>query len=324
MEGLFEIKQTITEKNHKEICRNAFFRRPAMYVLYAIYGFLIFCELCDLFIGNDVDWFLIGVILFVGGMLIFSYIRALKSSIAQNIELHGSAEKEGVFTITDDTINYYSSILGDKQFDVYNIKKVTQNKNYIFMCSKSKLRYIIKKDSFTKGSATELLRFFESKGIKVKGFAKLKFAIFFVIIALFAALVLGFKTSKMVYMRENAYGARFDMWYTLDNNGKLLTFEASNEAYRDEGENMIICSEYFEERMPLNDYEGCEVIADHENGKYYLCVDYSKADEEVFELLDISKGEKTFSKDVAEKYGCLDKYRVWFGCVDFYAGRTND
>ena len=66
-----------------------------------------------------------------------------------------SAEKQG-------KLYYYTPLISQKEY------RKSQTKNLILLKSRANLIYILRKDTFTKGTKDDFIAFLRSKGIKVK------------------------------------------------------------------------------------------------------------------------------------------------------------
>ncbi len=167
MEILFENKYTRDREWSREIFRYFYFKRPLMilfdiiFVLYLVFG--VYSSITS----KNVAWGLIIIPIAWFLFVVFYYVINRDVHFKRDLEMHGKAV-EVTATVTDEMISHSQSTGSELYLDYSNIKKAVQTKEYIFLITKTKLIYSFKKDSFTLGSADELLAFLKNKGVKVK------------------------------------------------------------------------------------------------------------------------------------------------------------
>ena len=99
---------------------------------------------------------------------IWLYRRSMKIWRARRIELNGEQDINVVYEITEDTVSSRSSVGEDVNISLDSVMKIRQSKNLIFMLTRAKIVYTLRKDAFTVGTAEEFVQFMRDKGINAK------------------------------------------------------------------------------------------------------------------------------------------------------------
>lgn len=172
----FENKYVKTLDREVELYKFFFWRSGAtviMYILFAIELFSSIINICSV-IFLDILIFdfsqMMGsysYLIVLVAMVAFSYFYGLKRR--RKLFLDYVKEPTEVTIRVDESFLHFDSTAGNcHKIKLGSVKKVYLTKNYIYISTKSKNGYALKKDSFTKGSEEEFYSFLRSNKIRVK------------------------------------------------------------------------------------------------------------------------------------------------------------
>ena len=167
MEPIFENQYMRDKETAKEVAAGIYFKRPMAILILVLCGICFAVNLFNLLMGFDA--FIYGLIfpLVYAVFWIYSYLMFKNSLIKRDAE---TFKGDVVITtgVYEDHITLNASNGSVVELEYGKIKKISLTKNYILVLSKARLMYILKKDSFTKGSLPEFTEFIKSKGLKIK------------------------------------------------------------------------------------------------------------------------------------------------------------
>ncbi len=168
MDILFENKFIRDKQMAKEVYFHYFFKRPSYIVADILLALLFVLNLVTAIISKEANFFLLVITPLIYVMQYLLYDQTVKMLLKRDKELYGDNPVEIRCEVTEESIKNYSSSGDINELSYSNIKYVAQTKNYILVASKASLIYILKKDGFTYGTATEFIKFLSSKNIKIK------------------------------------------------------------------------------------------------------------------------------------------------------------
>lgn len=167
MEILFENSYIRNRQLAKEIYRYYYFQRKNLLACYII---LFLCFIADILLAvfeNTIIWSILIIVPVLFLFQFYCYCRQVNTMIARDSEVHGK-EITVETIVTDEYIQNTASTGAVNKIEYCKIRNVVQTKNLILLRSKANLIYIFRKDTFTKGTADEFIRFLKNKGIKIK------------------------------------------------------------------------------------------------------------------------------------------------------------
>ncbi len=167
MEPLFENSHLNDKAMLKEFYGYFFYKSPVYIALYIIMGAAFISSLAILILDHI---FTAALILAPLCMLLptFRYFHSIKVQNKRNNEI-SSTPIEVKSAIFEDYIENTSSNGALTRIEFNKIKSAVQTKNLIMLRSDAKLVYVLRKDTFTKGTKEEFVAFLKSKGIKTVG-----------------------------------------------------------------------------------------------------------------------------------------------------------
>ncbi|MBQ6570712.1 MAG: YcxB family protein [Clostridia bacterium] len=149
------IKEMLAWSNFKSPIRIATLVLIAVGIIQSVTSYLHFHD--NTFLVSLVIW-----IIFIF-LLIFLYKKRVKLYAARDKEVSGGKEEEITVSLYDDKMAIEASSGGSVEVAYSSLKKIYTTKNLIIALSGARLMYILKKDSFTVGSADECVAFLKSK-----------------------------------------------------------------------------------------------------------------------------------------------------------------
>ncbi len=174
MDIKFENKYTRDERVMKEFFAYHFFKKPSSFITIFIISPLLFVYSLYMVIAlpssyEDKNFFFLMLVVSVVIVVIsiFGYYKNTKTLIAREREMNGGELFEIITSVTDDSI-IQSTEKSESKTELSCIKAVILTKNLIIFMTKTKLGFILKRDSFTVGTDKELLKFVEGKSLKIK------------------------------------------------------------------------------------------------------------------------------------------------------------
>ena len=171
METLFENKYTNDKETIKEYLIYSFWKRPS-----AIVSNILLVCMFMFFLSFYLSWnastdnkyfslFFMLWILIVWTVVLVRFLMSLRLAIRRNLEMNEGKPPVFNYLIFEDKIDLCFGTSESKSSIVFAlIKKVAVTKNLILLITKAKLLVILRKDSFTKGTYDEWLRFLREKG----------------------------------------------------------------------------------------------------------------------------------------------------------------
>lgn len=167
MEPIFENQYIRDRQTAKEISASIYFKRPISLAVLILCGICFAVNLFNLLMGFDA--YIYGLIFPPVYVLfwLYSYQMFKKSLVKRDAE---TFKGDVVITtgVYEDHITVTASNGSVVELEFDKIKKISLTKNYILIISKARLIYVLKKDSFTKGSFEEFTEYIKNKGIKIK------------------------------------------------------------------------------------------------------------------------------------------------------------
>lgn len=151
----------------KEVYFYLYFKRPFKIALHLLAIIIILYQLFTLIIYNYFDLFIITIWIIYLIIEIVSYKKMINLQFKRDLELNQGKILEVNTIITENSIKINASNNEKTELPFDKIKKGFQTKNLICLLSEAKLVYIFKKDSFTKGTSEEFIKFIKEKGIKL-------------------------------------------------------------------------------------------------------------------------------------------------------------
>lgn len=179
METNFENKYTQVSESSKQLYLYWYYKQPLFLVIHILAGVNFLSGIAGIIINlinlegtlfiNSIENILPSMlfILIFEGILLFSYFANIKTMEKRNTELSRS-EIECTVTVNADGITNYA-LESSQNVPLSSIKRAFTTKDYIFVVTRAKLVFILKKDSFTVGDTSGLLNFLRMKGVKVSG-----------------------------------------------------------------------------------------------------------------------------------------------------------
>lgn len=167
MEILFENKYTRNKELLKDVYTYAYFRRPLYIVLYIYFLLYLAWGIYDAITNRSFSSPLLIIPVIWFALILLMYFRNINTVLKRDLEIHGKPI-EVVVTVTDEKISQKQSTGSEYYLNYVDIKRAAHNENYIFLWSKTNLIYLFKIDSFSIGSADDLICFLQKKGIKIK------------------------------------------------------------------------------------------------------------------------------------------------------------
>ncbi len=166
MEPIFENKYIRDKETAKEISAFLYLKRPLSIVVGILCAFCFVVHLTFFILGYEYS--VLGFILLPTYIAykLYCYFVSKNSFIKRDAEI-----SKGDIVITTEiyedclTVKVSNGSVVELEYD--KIKKISLTKNYILIISKARLIYVLKKDSFTKGSFSEFIEYIKNKGIKI-------------------------------------------------------------------------------------------------------------------------------------------------------------
>lgn len=168
MEVLFENSYERTAESIKEFCRHIYFRRPIWIVVYCLLGVSLLANVVLILTGNYDNIGVSVLALLILAFPFYAYFKSTKMQIKRDREVGGGKPIYVKLMVADELIQSEASTGGVTQISYAQIKKGTQTKHMILLYTQANLVYLFRKDSFTKGSAADLIAFLKQKGVKIK------------------------------------------------------------------------------------------------------------------------------------------------------------
>lgn len=172
METLFENKYLRDKEWAKSIYGYIYFGRPAVKVLFALLILYTCIAIVEMALLKSLNPLLIVTVflpLVYFGILIFSYFSMIRLSLKRDLEMTGKMS-ELMATVTDEHIHMTTEDNSTNLRLLYgDIKKAVRTKKFIFLMSKTKLVYALKRDGFTVGDDDGFVEYLKSRNVKVKG-----------------------------------------------------------------------------------------------------------------------------------------------------------
>ena len=151
----------------KEIYFYLYFKRPFRLIINII-AILNIIYLLSIYKYSPINTTLIIFIYFIFFILeIISYKKMVNIQFKRDLELNRGKVLEVNTIVTENTIQLNSSNNENAEISFDKIKKGFQTKNLICLMSEAKLIYTFKKDSFTKGTSDDFIKFIREKSIKL-------------------------------------------------------------------------------------------------------------------------------------------------------------
>lgn len=160
MEPLFENKYNRTKEDYKELYIRKYITNPfvifacIVLIAYLIYGI----------VSKYYNAVYISVVFLIAFFILFlKRFRLAKINYSRILEVNNGKEVEVITTAFDDKLICDSSLGNHLELSYDKVKKTFTTKNLIAVVTNSKLAYILRKDSFTKGTPDEFIAFINSK-----------------------------------------------------------------------------------------------------------------------------------------------------------------
>lgn len=168
MDIIFENSYTRTNELAKEIYQYIYYKRPIYIFFDIVLGLGFFANLATLIFEQycNVSVFVTVALFFT--LQFYLYFKSVKNLLKRDQEItNGNAICVNII-VTNDFILNTSSTGSVNEIPFSKIKKAIQTKNLILIRSEANLLYIFRKDSFTKGNASEFITYLNQKGFKMK------------------------------------------------------------------------------------------------------------------------------------------------------------
>lgn len=169
MDILFENRFSRTREVAKDMYSHHFFKSKSAIFAYVFFSLCLILQLVLGLYTHKFGYLIItaAIVFFVFAFRIFCYFNSVKLMSKRDMECFGK-EAEIVVFVKEECIEYGTVGAVPNKLLYSNIKFAYETKNLILIRSTARLLYIVKKDSFIKGSAKEFEEFLRSKGIKVR------------------------------------------------------------------------------------------------------------------------------------------------------------
>lgn len=165
MQILFENKYTRDKELARDLYGYMYFRRPIMIVLDIMFALCLLIGIYNSIMAGVVNWVYILWPIVYYAIAVWLYSMNVRAVIKRDLESHGKPVEE-IVTVSEDKIRLSQSTGAEYHLNYCDIKKVVQTKKYIYLLSKAKLIYSVKRDAFTIGDAATFLAFLKTKGLK--------------------------------------------------------------------------------------------------------------------------------------------------------------
>lgn len=166
MEPLFELKDRFSEKDTSIIYSYIYFWRPARIVLNIL--LTLYVVILALIVSNLIIFYVAVIVIYYLWMY-FLYRRDVKRAVLARKELYGDQyDAESTVIFTDEMGRSTADGREGIMIRYDTIKRVLSLKKHILIHSKAGNVFLFRKDSFTVGTAKDLLAFLKSKGVKVR------------------------------------------------------------------------------------------------------------------------------------------------------------
>ncbi len=163
-EPLFKNSFVREKQMYKELYQSYYFKTPIFLILYVLFAIQILISF-SVSMGNGLFALFCGSLIVLLGVFVCSL--NIKTALARDNERGNGKELLNELFVYDDSIEL--EMFGNKDtLSFSNIKRVSESKNYIFVQTKARMAYVLKKDSFTLGTSDEFIEFLKSKGVKVQ------------------------------------------------------------------------------------------------------------------------------------------------------------
>ncbi len=174
METLFENKYTKDKTSVREYLNYFYWKKPILLMLNILFALLFVFTIVSIFLpaifpyNNDLKALYIVLPLFIWTVNITRYFKALKLSVMRDREINNGNPIDMHYIVSDDKVEVHcESIETKNSVSIFQVKKVVKTKNFIILVTEAKLSFVLKKDSFIKGTPEELIEFLKSKGLKI-------------------------------------------------------------------------------------------------------------------------------------------------------------
>lgn len=167
---LFENSFLRDRETAKEIYSYHFFKRKLMKVFFILCGVyaVSFIIGCIVNFENAKDMaFSFFCILFAAVMTIIAYNLQVKQMVARDKEMSHGEGFSVCLTVSDSEVAITTPV-GTQSVALSDVKSAVETKGLISLVTKANFMYVLRKDSFTKGSYEEFVAFLGQKGIKIK------------------------------------------------------------------------------------------------------------------------------------------------------------
>lgn len=166
MDVLFENSYIRNKEMIQETCRYIYFKNPGFIVFDIMFGLYFIMNMGLLVLNQQTEGFysIIFIIFFLAFQLILYYI-SVKIMVKQDQEITNGNDLHINAVVTNEFIKFTTSTGSVNEIPFSKIKKVMKTKNFILLRTKAMMVFGFRNDSFTKGSAEELLSFLRSKGL---------------------------------------------------------------------------------------------------------------------------------------------------------------
>ena len=172
METHFENKYTKDKESIREYLNYFYFRKPILMVLNIFFALIFVFTVASFFYPpifpySGLKALYIVLPLFIWTVTILRYFKALKLSVMRDREINNGNQIDMHYIVSDEKVEVCCESIETKN-SVYlsQVKKVVKTKNFIILITEAKLSFVLRKDSFTKGTSEGLLYFLRKKGIK--------------------------------------------------------------------------------------------------------------------------------------------------------------
>ena len=165
MELLFENKFNRSKKDYKESYVKILFSSFLLPLIILLIFMLIILSLVypSDYGKGETFGIAFSLILYLIILLNNNIYKLPELSFNRDLEQNHGNSMLSIISFTDEKVIYDSSTNTHLEFPYHYIKSVKKTKNLFLIITKANMIYILRKDSFTKGSSEEFLTFIKSK-----------------------------------------------------------------------------------------------------------------------------------------------------------------
>lgn len=167
MDIIFENSYTRTKELLKEVYNFYYFKRSIYIILDIVIGLSFLVNVVWLFMGYNVNFYVMFLAPLFFVIQFFQYFKSVNTIIKRDYEINKGSLIHVNTIVTEHSLKNTASTGSKNEVDFSQIKKAVQTKNLILLRSQANLIYILRKDTFTKGTCKEFIEFLNKKGFKL-------------------------------------------------------------------------------------------------------------------------------------------------------------